>query len=259
MGGSGPSPGDTSGTPATSIASSPGNPLANLRRGGPLWAWPVIGIALVAIAGQIAGRAGALLVGGMGLVTFVLVGSELLFKDRQRLYAAGIAFAVACLLVLVALTQHVPTVPVSATPSSATPHPSGSPSVSSTPPAPQPDLRGRTITSELLAGRSLAGIDLRGAVLRGLDLRGRSLDGAMLAGTSLVGSRLDGASLRGADLSGADLRRVCLRRADLRGAILFGVDAAEADVRDAQLLPGGVSAADRWPDAMTFADPLVCS
>lgn len=262
MGGSEPSAGDASGAQAASIASSPSNPLANLRHGGPLWAWPVIGIALVAIAGQVAGPIGALLVGGMGLVTFVLVGSELLFKGRHRLYAAGIAFAAACFLVLVALAQHALTGPGNAAPpsvTSAAPHPSGSPSMSSTSPPPQPDLRGKTITPELLAGQSLAGIDLRGAVLRGIDLRGRSLDGAMLAGTSLVGSRLDGASLRGADLSGADLRRVCLRRTDLRGAILSGADAVGADVRDAQLSPGAISTADRWPDSTALADPLVCS
>lgn len=213
-----------------------------LRSGGPLWAWPLIGVALTAVSGQVAGRIGALLVAGMGLATFVLVGSELVFRGRNRLYAVGIAFAIAALLVLVALMQPVAGTDRSTSPAasaSSTPNPPG--------PTPAPDLHGRTLTTSQLTRANLAGADLRGAHMQGVDLRGRELDGAVLAGAILVNSRLDGASLRGADLSGVDLRGACLHRTDLRGATMVGIDATGADVRNVLLSRGATDVVAHWP------------
>lgn len=205
-----------------------------LKQGGPLWAWPVLGVVLVAVAGQQYGRGGALLVAGVGAACFVLVGSQLLFGGQVRLYASGAAFCAGVVVVVLALVQPV-----------AEP---GEPNTAG-------ELPARPANQDLLARPTLAGVDLGGADLRGFTLSGESLDGADLAGANLRGATLSGASMRGADLRGADLRESCLERVDLRGALLDGVLATGADTTDAVVTIGGTARVIGWAER---TGPGVC-
>jgi len=226
-------PDDTAPDDATTITRNVPRRGIALRWGGPLWTWPILGVALVAIAGELFGRTGALLVAGTGLACFALVGSELLFGDRVRLYASGVAFCAGAAIIVLALVQPAPATPASR-------------------PAPE---TARPVNKDLLARPTLDGIDLHGADLRGFNLRDTTLNGATLAGAKLDDARLDGASLRGADLRGADLRNTCLKEVDLRGALLAGAVATGADATGAHLTPGATTGAIAWPTTAPSPSP----
>lgn len=198
---------------------------AALKQGGPLWMWPVFGVVLVAVAGQRYGRGGALLAAGVGMVCFVLVGSQVLFGGRSRLYASGVAFCAGVVVVLLALVQ-----PVART--GAVPTPA--------------DVPARPTNQDLLDRPTLAGALLRGSDLHGFTLAGENLGGAELAGANLRGAILTAASLRGADLSGADLRDACLDRVDLRGAVLDGALATRANTSGALVTAADTSSVVGW-------------
>jgi hypothetical protein len=200
-----------------------------LGRGWSIWMWPALGIAAVAVVGQLFGVFGAIVaVGECVVVAFYLAGRLL---DRSaRVKAVSLAVVVAGTIVVVLLAVaygpsarwHVPS-------AAKTPGPI--------------DLRGKIVTAQTAGRISLRGGLLAGARMSGLDLRHNDLSGASAPGATFTMARLDGVSLRGADLRGADLSLACLRGADLTGALLRGADVAGADLGGATLPHG---AAEVW-------------
>jgi hypothetical protein len=233
--------------------------------GGSIWLWPVAGIALVAIVGQVLGAFAALFTAAQLISAAIfLIGGQLL-GESNRSAVALLALAVGTAVALSGLAQvHAATVwPSSAaepSPGSAAAPASSSPPARRTGAAPDRpagrtpsapgdvvDFRGQRVTTEMIMGRDLRGALLRGAILDDLDLRGRDLAGVDAAGASFARAALAGASLRGAILAGGDLSAACLRGADLRGADLAGVDATGADVTGAVVTATSTPVARAWP------------
>lgn len=214
-------------------ASEPGR----LAYGGPLWVWPAVVIALVAVLGVLFGSDIALIIAGQVLaITVFAVAKQL---GGNQWLAAVIALLVSGVLVLAGMAQlgqgftFAPFRGITgASGSTRTESPANG------------DLRNRDLTQQDVRSIDFRRVDLAGANLDGLDLRGRNFDGVDASGTSFRGSDLSGASLRGTILSGA-----CLRGAHLQGADLTGADVSSADIAGATVPPGAAKAAGSWPSA----------
>ncbi|TDD38670.1 pentapeptide repeat-containing protein [Actinomadura sp. KC06] len=212
-------------TPTSSAAGEqvlpvdPPPPQGDQARALPIWIWPALAITLVAVCGEFLGTRGSLAALGFCLVGgFVLMGRAL--NPRERGFAVALAVVFAGLATLVI---HGSSARDLFDPGTADKKPAG-----------PVDLRGKTLTADVVKRTEFRGALLAGAQLGGLDLRHENFAGASAQGITLSRTRLDGVSFRGADLRGADLRDACLRGGDLTGADLFGARVDRADLSGAE-------------------------
>lgn len=182
------------------------------RAGRSFWPWPVLALLVVASAGALGPSWPPAALASVAVLVVGLVGQWSVAGWRWLAVPVLVAVGVGTFLGLLALERSSGAVARDAER------------------GPDGDLRGRTLSREMLGSLDLVGRDLRGAQLARLDLRRESLRGADAAGASFADSSLAGVDMRGADLRGADLRSTCLRDANLRGALLDGADARGADV-----------------------------
>lgn len=192
----------------------------------PLWLWPPLAVALVALGGYRFGIDGALTAAGSAISALVFVAGDFLYAGHRRRALAVLAVSLGAIAVVGLMWEtHVPFSRLPTATQSVGPGPV--------------DLRGRTITQKQVPGIDLRGAQLAGSVLNGLNLRTKQMQGADARGASFSHADLSFASLRGADLSGADFSYACLIGTDLTGAILNGADVSHATL-DIRTLPSSV-------------------
>lgn len=187
------------------------------RRRWALWAWPAIVITLIALAGQLFGAVGAIVIAGQTVATLLFIAGDQLLDRRPRNWLAISAVGAGTVVVLLLLWQsHAPSLRHGGE--------------HAAPPKGPVDLRGKVVTPRDLSGVVLRGALLGGADMDTLDLTHHDLTGVSAPGVSLRASDLQRVHLRGADLRGADLGGACLRYADVAGANLAGANVAGADL-----------------------------
>jgi hypothetical protein len=197
---------------------------APLPKGWPLWVWPPVAIALVAVAGYSLGIAGALTAAASTVAALVFVAGDILYLGQRRRAIAVLAISLGFIVLAGLLWQaKVPWIRLRVTTQTGTPGPV--------------DLRGTTLTQAQAAILNLRGAQLSGAVLDELVLRRKQMEGITASGASFRHADLSFASLRGADLNGADFSYACLIGTDFAGALLDGVDVNHAilDLRTLRL------------------------
>jgi Pentapeptide repeats (8 copies) len=208
------------------VAEKPGREPVVPPKGWPLWVWPPLAIALIAVAGYKLGIAGALTTAASAIAALFFVAGDILYSGQRRRAFAILAISLGVIIVTALLWQaKVPWVRPRFAMQTAAPGPF--------------DLRGSTVTQAQAARLNLRGALLSGAVLDGLDLRGKQMEGVSAAGASFRHADLSFASLRGADLNGADFSYACLIGTDFTGATLDGADVNHA-VLNIQGLPPSV-------------------
>lgn len=195
-------------------------------RGWPLWVWPPLAVALIAVAGYRFGIAGAITAAASSVAALVFVAGDFLYSGHHRRASAVLAVALA--VILATGLQWQAKVPWIRRPTSVPAAVHG-----------PVNLRGVTITQAQAARLDLRGAVLPGAILDGLSLRGRQLEGITAPGISFRRADLSFASLRGADLNGADFSYACLIGTDFSGALLDGANVSHATL-DLHALPGSV-------------------
>jgi hypothetical protein len=206
-----------------------------------LWAWPLLGLALVTLIGVLMGPVGVV------LATVVVVPALLLYLEKDvlspelRLVAVLVPLFLSGALLTAYFFGWAPLQrPLTRT------HGGHAAAVADSPPP-----RAAAVTAAELIKGGLAQGRLRGAVLDGLtldqaDLHGLDASGASLKKTKLRDADLRDLVLRGADLEGADLRGACLDRADLSGTRIAGIKIDQAHLAGAVLPPIGRTAWKRW-------------
>lgn len=195
-------------------------------KGWPLWVWPPLAVALIAVAGYRFGIAGAITTAASSFAALVFVAGDFLYSGHRRRAFAVLALALAVILATGLQWQaKVPWIRRAAPVPAAVPSPV--------------NLRGATLTQARAAHLDLRGAVLPGAVLNGLSLRGRHMEGIAAPGISFRSADLSFASLRGADLNGADFSYACLIGTDFSGALLDGANVSNATL-DLHALPRSV-------------------
>lgn len=265
-----PSPPKSVGPPGSSETKTdvtkPKSSPAGRRRDGLLALWPILGIAGMAVLGELFGGGAAL------LVALAVIGSLVWFVGEEydtkvwRVIIVGGAF---CLAAPVAFFYAKGVPALREAPSAVL----GSSSSSAVAASGVVNLRGRTVNQRDLASRPLAGAVLDGATINQVRLAGAHLENLQAAGTTffrvdLADAHLTGADLRGAifvqsdlrradlaraDLRGADLRQACLVGTDLTGASMTGMNASGAATAGVIAEPGTLPPAAQWqvPSAAT--------
>jgi hypothetical protein len=194
----------------------------------PLWLWPPLAVALIALAGYRFGIAGALTTAASAVATLIFVAGDFLYAGHRRRAFAIISVSVGVIVLTVLLSQaKVPWIRPLKTVQTISPGPI--------------DLRGATITQAQATTLNLRGAQLSGAVLDGLVLRGKQMEGVTASGASFRDADLSFASFRGADLNGADFSYACLIGTDFTGALLDGANVSHA-VFNLHTLPKSVQA-----------------
>lgn len=222
---SGPAPGGPPGAPGVNQQAEEPTPPP---KDWPLWVWPPLAIALIAVAGYRYGVAGALTSAASTVATLVFVAGDFLYSGHRRRAFAVLAVSLGILVLTVLLWQaKVPWFR----------HPTGVQTVTLGP----IDLRGATVTQAEAARLDLRGAQLSGAVFDGLVLHGEQMEGVTASGTSFRGADLSFASFRGADLNGADFSYACLIGTDFTGALLDGANVSHA-ILNLHTLPKSVVA-----------------
>jgi len=211
-----PAPSDQPGTGVSKEEQS-GEPAAP-PKGWPLWVWPPVAIALIAIAGYWLGIAGAVIAAASAVAALVFVGGDFLYSGQRRRALAILAVSVGVTLLAGLLWQgKVPWTRLR---------------MAGQNPMPGPvSLRGVTITQEQVNKLNLRGAELAGSTLDGLDLHAKQMEGATAPGASFRHVDLSFASLRGADLNGIDLSYSCLIGTDFSGALMNGANVNHAVLR----------------------------
>jgi hypothetical protein len=219
-----------------------------------LWFWPVIGIFLMAAAGETFGPFGALIAGTAALGSLVLyLGGE--FFTPQHRVLVTLCTGLAMLLLWYGHLREWPAFTSSM--------PSEAQATSAIGPL---DLSGRRVREADLDRERLRDGRLVGSSLDGLAMAGWDLSHVIANGSSFRRAELSDAELNDADLSGVDLSYARLPRADLRGAVLRGANLRGADLRDAcldgadltganleQVQADGASTTDLTADSATMA------
>lgn len=196
-------------------------------KGWPLWVWPPVAIALIAVAGYKLGIAGALTAAAAAVAALIFVAGDVLYSGERRRPTVVVALSLAVIILVALLWQaKVPWIRLRVTPPAPTPGPV--------------DLRGATVTQAQATKLNFRGAELSGAVLNWLSLRGKPMEGVTAPGASFRHANLSFASLRGADLSGSDLSYACLIGTIFTGATLNGADVSHALLNLHQLPHSGV-------------------
>jgi hypothetical protein len=193
----------------------------------PLWVWPPLAVALIAVAGYSFGVAGALITAASTIAALIFVAGDLLYAGQRRRAWVVVALSLGAILLTALMWQvKIPWVRMR----------TGAQALTSGP----VDLRGMSISQAQATRLDLRGAQLSGAVLNGLILRGKQMEGVAASGASFRYADLSFASLRGADLNGADFSYACLIGTDFSGATLNGADVNHATL-DIQALPPAVA------------------
>lgn len=196
-------------------------------KGWPLWVWPPLAIALIAIAGYIFGIAGALITAASAIAALIFVAGDLLYSGRQRRAWAVGALGIGVIILITLMWQtKIPWTRSRAAMQTGT---SGTAT-----------LNGMRISQAQVNKLNLRGAQLSGAVLNGLVLRQKQMEGITASGASFRHADLSFASLRGADLNGADFSYSCLIGTDFTGALLDGANVDHAIINIHALPPSTV-------------------
>lgn len=198
-----------------------------LPKGWPLWVWPPLAIALIAVAGYSFGIAGALITAASAIAALIFVAGDLLYSGEHRRAWAVVALGIGVIILVGLMWQaKIPWARLRvAIPTAA----SGT-----------VNLRGMNISQAQVSKLNLRGAQLSGAVLDGLVLPQKQMEGITASGASFRHTNLSFASLRGADLNGADFSYACLIGTDFTGALLDGADVDHAILNIHTLPPSTV-------------------
>jgi len=208
------------------------------RRDQSLWIWPVVALAVIALAGQLRDATAAL------LSAVVLVATLVLFiGDTLHLW-----FRLAVLGVSIVLVATLVTSQVSGFDRLFRPHVGDDGRM---------DLRGQQISADQVSNLDFQRARLSGAVLDNLSLVSKDFTKVIANGTSFRGADLTNTTWLGADLRGADFRGACLVEADFTGARLDGIDATGADTSGV-ILPPQAMTNSLWPAVVPSASVPAC-
>ena len=195
-------------------------------KGWPLWVWPFVAVAAIAVAGYWLGIAGALTTAASAVAALIFIAGDFLYSGQRRRAVAVVALSLGVIVLTILLWQgKIPWIRLRPAAHAVTPGPV--------------DLRGMTITQAQATKLNLRGAQLSGAILNRLTLRHKQMEGVIGSGASFRHVDLTFASLRGADLNGTDFSYACLIGTDFTGALLDGADVSHA-ILDLHSLPRSV-------------------
>lgn len=196
-------------------------------KGWPLWVWPPLAIALIAVAGYSFGIAGALITAASAIAALIFVAGDLLYSGQHRRAWVVVALGIGVIILVALMWQtKIPWTRLRVAMQTGT-----SGTVTS---------RGMRISQAQVNKLNLRGAQLSGAVLNRLVLRQKQMEGITASGASFRHTDLSFASLRGADLNGADFSYACLIGTDFTGAFLDGANVDHAILNIHTLPPSTV-------------------